>query len=40
MEQDWGAAMAGSVIVSTPIILAFTLLQRFFIQGLTSGAVK
>ena len=40
MEQDWGAAMAGSVIVSTPIILVFTLLQRFFIQGLTSGAIK
>ena len=40
MEQDWGTAMASSVIVSTPIILAFTLLQRFFIQGLTSGAIK
>lgn len=40
MEQDWGAAMAGSVIVSLPIILVFTLLQRFFIQGLTAGAVK
>jgi len=40
MEQDWGAAMAGSVIVSTPIILVFALLQRFFIQGLTAGAVK
>lgn len=40
MEQDWGAAMAGSVIVSAPVILAFTLLQRFFIQGLTAGSVK
>ncbi|MCY4007110.1 MAG: carbohydrate ABC transporter permease [Rhodobacteraceae bacterium] len=40
MEQDWGAAMAGSVIVSLPIILAFTFLQRFFVQGLTAGAVK
>ena len=40
MEQDWGAAMAGSAIVSAPIIIAFALLQRFFIQGLTSGAVK
>lgn len=40
MEQDWGAAMAGSVIVSLPIIAIFTLLQRFFVQGLTAGAVK
>ena len=40
MEQDWGAAMAGSVIVSLPVIAAFTLLQRFFVQGLTAGAVK
>lgn len=40
MEQDWGAAMAGSVIVSLPIVVAFTVLQRFFIQGLTAGSVK
>ena len=40
MEQDWGAAMAGSVIVSLPVVLVFSLLQRFFIQGLTAGAVK
>jgi ABC-type glycerol-3-phosphate transport system permease component len=27
-------------VTSVPIILAFTLLQRFFVQGLTAGAVK
>ncbi|MDF1521788.1 MAG: hypothetical protein P1P87_03090 [Trueperaceae bacterium] len=32
--------MAASIVTSVPIILAFTLLQRFFVQGLTAGAVK
>lgn len=40
MEQDWGAAMAGSVVVSLPVVLVFMAVQRFFIQGLTAGAVK
>jgi ABC-type glycerol-3-phosphate transport system permease component len=35
-----GGAMAASIVTSVPIILAFTLLQRFFVQGLTAGAVK
>lgn len=39
-EQDYGAVMAASVIVSLPIIIMFALLQRLFIQGLTAGAVK
>ena len=38
--HDWGGAMAASIVTSVPIILAFTLLQRFFVQGLTAGAVK
>jgi multiple sugar transport system permease protein len=40
MQQDWGAAMAASFMASTPIVLIFAFLQRFFIQGLTAGAVK
>jgi multiple sugar transport system permease protein len=39
-QNDWGGAMAASIVTSVPIILAFTLLQRFFVQGLTAGAVK
>jgi raffinose/stachyose/melibiose transport system permease protein len=31
---------AGSVIVSIPILLVYVLFQRYFIRGLTSGAVR
>ncbi|MEM7734601.1 MAG: carbohydrate ABC transporter permease [Deinococcota bacterium] len=37
---DWGGAMAASVITSLPIVVVFMALQRFFVQGLTAGAVK
>jgi multiple sugar transport system permease protein len=37
---DWGLVMAGSVVASLPVIFLFGLLSRYFIQGLTSGALK
>ena len=37
---DQGALMAGAFILVAPIIVFFLLLQRFFISGMTSGAVK
>jgi multiple sugar transport system permease protein len=37
---NWGNMMAASVLVSIPVTLIFIFLQRYFIQGLTSGAVK
>ncbi len=37
---DWGATMAASVILTVPVVLLFLLLQRYFVGGLTSGAVK
>jgi len=40
MQQDWGAAMAASLLASAPVVLMFTFLQRYFVQGLTAGAVK
>lgn len=40
VQQDWAGMMAASVTVSIPVTLMFLLLQRFFIQGLTAGAVK
>jgi len=40
MRNDWGAAMAASILSSLPVVIAFGFLQRFFIQGLTAGAVK
>ena len=40
MRQDWGAAMAVSLVASLPVVLAFAMVQRWFVQGLTAGAVK
>jgi len=36
----WNDMMAVSTVVALPIILIFTLLQRFIVGGLTAGAVK
>ena len=36
----WGSLMAGSVVVTIPVILLFGYLQRYIVQGLTLGAVK
>jgi multiple sugar transport system permease protein len=40
VNSDWGGAMAASLIASSPIVIAFMFLQRYFIQGVTAGAVK
>lgn len=40
MQQDWGGAMAAAILASLPAVIVFAFLQRFFIAGLTSGAVK
>ncbi|MGH7118270.1 MAG: carbohydrate ABC transporter permease [Acetobacteraceae bacterium] len=36
----YGALMASSVLVSLPVVLAFFLVQRQFVAGLTAGSVK
>jgi multiple sugar transport system permease protein len=36
----WSEMMAASLLVSIPIILLFIFMQRYFIQGMTMGAVK
>ncbi|MDQ0391427.1 carbohydrate ABC transporter permease [Labrys monachus] len=36
----YGELMASSVLVSVPVIAIFFFLQRYFIAGLTAGAVK
>ena len=40
VNADWGGAMAASIVASSPIVLAFAFLQRWFIQGVTAGSVK
>jgi multiple sugar transport system permease protein len=37
---DWGALMAGSVLMTLPIVILFFTVQRAFISGLTAGATK
>jgi multiple sugar transport system permease protein len=39
-ETDWQLLAAASFIALVPVIVAFVLLQRFFVAGLTAGAVK
>ncbi|MDX9825943.1 MAG: carbohydrate ABC transporter permease, partial [Sphaerochaeta sp.] len=38
--NDWIGMMAASVIASIPVAAIFVFLQRYFIAGLTAGAVK
>ena len=37
---DWGALMAASVVVTTPIMLIALFTQRYIVTGLTAGATK
>ncbi|NOU62501.1 ABC transporter permease subunit [Paenibacillus sp. LMG 31461] len=39
-SSDYGGMMAASIMVSVPVTMIFLVLQRFFIKGLTAGAVK
>ncbi len=39
-SQDYGSLMAGTVVSVLPVMILFLLLQKEFIAGLTSGAVK
>jgi multiple sugar transport system permease protein len=36
----WNQVMAASLVVSVPVVAGFLFLQRYFIAGLTAGAVK
>jgi multiple sugar transport system permease protein len=38
--NDYGPLMAASTIVVLPLVLAFLAAQRWFVEGLTGGAVK
>ena len=37
---DWGQMMAAGVLALIPSCLFFFFIQRYLVQGLTSGAVK
>lgn len=39
-DPQWHLLMAGSVLAVVPLIIAYAFLQRYFVRGLTAGAVK
>jgi multiple sugar transport system permease protein len=36
----WSELMAGAAIATVPTILVYSFRERYFVQGLTAGAVK
>ena len=38
--RQWNVLMAGSLISIAPVILVFFFMQKYYIQGLSSGAIK
>ncbi len=39
-EINWGVIMALGTATTVPIVLMFTAIQKYFVEGLTAGAVK
>ncbi len=39
-RTDWGYVFAMSVMAMIPVIIFYLLLQKYFVKGLTSGAIK
>ena len=39
-STNWGYMVAASIVAAIPVTIIFVFLQRYFIQGLTAGAVK
>jgi len=37
---DWGGLMAAATIITVPVLVIVTFVQRWLVSGLTSGAVK
>jgi raffinose/stachyose/melibiose transport system permease protein len=38
--ENWGHVFAWVIAASAPILVLFSMAQRFFIEGLTAGAIK
>jgi ABC-type glycerol-3-phosphate transport system permease component len=39
-QVDWGLMLAGATLTIVPVILLFAFIGRYFVTGLTAGAVK
>ena len=40
MRTQYGMLMAGGLLATMPLVVAFLLFQRQFVQGITAGAIK
>jgi ABC-type glycerol-3-phosphate transport system permease component len=39
-KSNWGGILASGVIISLPVIVLFSFIQKFLIEGITKGAIK
>ena len=39
-QIDWGFLLAGATIASLPVIILFIFVGKYFVSGLTDGAIK
>lgn len=39
-QIDWGLLLAGATLTTLPVIILFSFVGRYFVEGLTTGAVK
>jgi len=39
-DLNWGEIMAGAFLITVPLLLILTFLSRYFVKGLTAGAMK
>lgn len=39
-QVDWGLMLAGATITTLPVIVLFFFIGRYFVAGLTAGAIK
>jgi ABC-type sugar transport system, permease component len=37
---DWGGMMSAAVVISLPVLLLFLICNKYFVKGLSDGAVK
>jgi multiple sugar transport system permease protein len=39
-QIDWGLLLAGATLTTIPVLILFALVGRYFVEGLTAGAVR
>ena len=39
-HMDWGIILALGTITTIPVVILFALVQKYFVEGMTAGAVK